>query len=276
VPYYLQGVSPGVFSPSDPHTTALVASGIDPDTADIIFGAVSNGLISQSQFEQILSGQMSDDDIGHLLYGVSGKNQIPVDGESVFNLLSTLLGDDGSYVDYTDLETGGIDWSNVGADAATPATIFNATTGQMEANPLNSAYSSLLDSTGTDLDPLDYSSPQAALDAGVPPSTVAAAWTPAAQVQAAVLSAGGTTAQAKAAAAKVTTSSSAGAIATAIASALKTIVTATSGASPRIITTLPTTASPLTQSSILPGSGIPDVAVIGVGLLAAVMMLGKR
>jgi hypothetical protein len=114
-----------------------------------------------------------------------------------------------------------------------------------------------------DPNPLDYTSQQAAINAGVPPATAAAAW-----ANPAAYGGGGVP------------GTSAAAVATqAAAAAARSIATLGPGASPRVATYPPGYVPPssftslLTASSIIPG--LPNIAIIG-GALLLVMAAGKR
>jgi hypothetical protein len=262
VPFYLRGGAPGLFNPYHPHTAALIDSGIDPDTADLIFGAVANGKISKHQFEQILSGEMSHDDLETLLFGVAG-TQVPSAssaGQGLFNILETALSGLGQpLIDYTD--TAPIDYTSpsffetsiglptptnyVMQSSESPINYPNYVLQSAEAPPFTPSY-----------DPTIY---------GDITNPKFFELTSAPQYPAAPASTDGTTAA---------QGSTAAAIANAAAAAVKAIQPA-----PRVATTIPTIpASPLkqalTKSSII--SGVPDFAVIGLGLLGLAAIAGGR
>jgi len=101
--------------------------------------------------------------------------------------------------------------------------------------------------------------------------------TPQESASQAVLKAGGTASQATKAAAAVNTNSSNAQIATAVASALKSTATITSSVAPKVVTpAVPASSltSLLTKSSIV--SGVPDIAIYGIGLVGLLMVMGKR
>jgi hypothetical protein len=114
-----------------------------------------------------------------------------------------------------------------------------------------------------DPNPLDYTSQQAAINAGVPPATAAAAW-----ANPAAYGGGGT--PGTSAAAQATQ---------AAAAAARAVATLGPGASPRVAVYPPGYVAPgsftslLTASSIIPG--VPNLFILG-GALIALMAAGKR
>jgi len=101
--------------------------------------------------------------------------------------------------------------------------------------------------------------------------------TPQESASQAVLKAGGTAAQAAKAAAAVNANSSNAQIATAVASALKSTAAITSSVAPKVVTpAVPASSltSLLTKSSII--SGVPDIAIYGIGLVGLLAVMGKR
>ena len=114
-----------------------------------------------------------------------------------------------------------------------------------------------------DPNPLDYTSQQAAINAGVPPATAAAAW-----ANPAAYGGGGT--PGTSAAAQATQ---------AAATAARAIATLGPGASPRVAVYPPGYVPPSSLSTLFTGAtiipGVPNIALIG-GALLLFMAAGKR
>jgi hypothetical protein len=70
----LTDTSPGIFSTTGMDVQPLVDAGLDPNTADLVLAASANGELSNAQFQQILSGQLTPAQITNMVFGPTGTN----------------------------------------------------------------------------------------------------------------------------------------------------------------------------------------------------------
>jgi len=248
VPLYLQGTSPGLFQPRDPNLHAMLAAGIDPDTADLIFSALANGVMSEEDFEELLGGKLSDADFNRILYGDSNA-QVPAGDDYPFGpaRLSGFLGqDDGDFEIDTTM-------------APDTGTLVEPTMPPIVLAPSAST--------------LDLSTTMAPDTGGlVPSSTPTFTVSPQDEAAMEVAQQGGTLAQQQAASAAVAGGAQ---MTTAVANALKSVVSA-AGVAPKVtMPSLATSFSSLLSSSTLI-KGIPDIVTLGGGFLLVMMVVGKK
>jgi hypothetical protein len=75
--------SPGIFSPVDPTLQPLLDQGFTADEADMINAAAANGVITDAQFQSILAGSHSYQEIANTIFGTSVMPQGPQQGSPV-------------------------------------------------------------------------------------------------------------------------------------------------------------------------------------------------
>jgi hypothetical protein len=61
-------LSPGIFSPQYPEIQPLIDQGFTPDEADMISAAAANGVIDDAQFQSILSGNHSYEEVSNIIF----------------------------------------------------------------------------------------------------------------------------------------------------------------------------------------------------------------
>jgi hypothetical protein len=64
--------SPGIFNPVPETLDPLIAQGFTPDEADMIDAAAANGVISDAQFQSILAGNHSLEEVSSMIFANSG------------------------------------------------------------------------------------------------------------------------------------------------------------------------------------------------------------